>query len=376
VARCRHGNRLRFDLNVQRNGGFGMKPNKPKIRFAALLAFCWLFLLSDSAFSQAPFYQDKTITIIQGREPGALGDNRVRALVPFLKKYLPGNPAIVSEFMPGAGGRKATNHIFSVVRPDGLTIGNVGAGLVANAVLGEPGVQYDLDKLIYLGSPNSATHYVFLTKKELGLNSLEKLLAYSGLRIGGQTVGHDIYINGRLFGWILGVKEPRFIPGYGGTELDLALMQGEVDARAQTAAWLVHRNPDWLEKGLVDVHTGIEIPKGERHPRFARLPELESFAKSEKERQILALFRSIRLAGSPYILPPGTPKELVGILQEAIRKSFKDPEFHKEFKKLTGDVPTPLMPETMEKYIREIPRSPEIIALFHKIGGAGPLPAR
>jgi tripartite-type tricarboxylate transporter receptor subunit TctC len=346
--------------------------------FKSLLPFAalWFCLFPSLAFSQAPFYQDKTITIIQGREPGALGDNRVRAVIPFLKKYIPGNPAIVSEFMPGAGGRKATNHIFSVVRPDGLTIGSVGAGLVANAVLGEPGVQYDLDKLIYLGSPNSATHYVFLSKRDLGLNTLEKLLGYSGLRIGGQSVGHDIYINGRLFGWILGVKEAKFIPGYGGTELDLALMQGEVDARAQTAAWLVHRNPDWLEKKLVDVHIGIEIPKGERHPRFANLPELESFAKSEKERQILALFRAIRLAGSPYILPPGTPKELVEILQEAIRKSFKDPEFHKEFKKLTGDVPTPLMPETMEKYIREIPRSPEIIGLFHKIAGAGPLPER
>jgi tripartite-type tricarboxylate transporter receptor subunit TctC len=346
--------------------------------FKSLLAFAalWFCLFPSLAFSQAAFYQDKTITIIQGREPGALGDNRVRAVIPFLKKYIPGNPAIVSEFMPGAGGRKATNHIFSVARPDGLSIGNVGAGLVANAVLGEPGVQYDLDKLIYLGSPNSASHYVFLSRRELGLNTLEKLLGYSGLRIGGQTVGHDIYINGRLFGWILGVKEAKFIPGYGGTELDLALMQGEVDARAQTAAWLVHRNPDWLEKKLVDVHIGIEIPKGERHPRFAHLPELESFAKSEKERQILALFRAIRLAGSPYILPPGTPKELVEILQEAIRKSFKDPEFHKEFKKLTGDVPTPLMPETMEKYIREIPRSPEIIALFHKIAGAGPLPTR
>jgi tripartite-type tricarboxylate transporter receptor subunit TctC len=346
--------------------------------FKSLLPFAalWFCLFPSLAFSQAHFYQDKTITIIQGREPGALGDNRVRAVIPFLKKYIPGNPAIVSEFMPGAGGRKAANHNFSVARPDGLTIGSVGAGLVANAVLGEPGVQYDLDKLIYLGSPNSATHYVFLSKRELGLNTLEKLVDYSGLRIGAQTVGHDIYINGRLFGWILGVKEAKFIPGYGGTELDLALMQGEVDARAQTAAWLVHTNPDWLEKRLVDVHIGIEIPKGERHPRFAHLPELESFAKSEKERQILALFRAIRLAGSPYILPPGTPKELVEILKEAIRKSFKDPEFHKEFKKLTGDVPTPLMPETMEKYIREIPRSPEIIALFHKIAGGGPLPAR
>ena len=229
------------------------------------------------AFSQAPFYHDKTITIVQGREPGALGDNRVRALVPFLKKYIPGNPAIVSEFMPGGGGRKGTNHIYRVARPDGLTIGNVGSGLVANAVLGEPGVEYDLDKLIYLGSPNSVTQYIFLSKKEVGLDDLEKLRSRTGIRVGGQTVGHDIYINGRLFAWILGLKEPRFVPGYSGTELDLALMSGEVDARAQTAAWLLHRNPAWLEKGLVNVHSILQIPKETKHPRFTDLPELESF---------------------------------------------------------------------------------------------------
>ena len=103
---------------------------------------------------------------------------------------------------------------------------------------------------------------------------------------------------------------------------------------------------------------------------------LKSFAKSDKERQVLAMLRAFRLAGSPYVLPPGTPKERVEILQEAIRRSFKDAEFHKEFKKLTGDVPTPLMPETMDKYVRELPRSPEIIALFHKIAGAARLPER
>jgi tripartite-type tricarboxylate transporter receptor subunit TctC len=348
-------------------------------RLNLLLLALWalsICLFPAFVYSQAPFYQDKTITIIQGREPGALGDNRVRAIVPFLRKYIPGNPTIVSEFMPGAGGRKATNYIYTTARPDGLTIGNVGAGLVANAVLGEPGVQYELDKLIYLGSPNSATHYVFLTRRELGLDSLDKLRGYFGLRVGGQAVGHDIYINARMFAWILGLKEPRFVPGYGGTELDLALMQGEVDARAQTAAWLVHRNPNWLEKRLVDIHAGIEIPKGEPNARFAHVPELGSFAKSDKERQILAMLRAFRLAGSPYVLPPGTPKERVQILQEAIRRSFKDAEFHKEFKKLTGDVPTPLMPEIMDKYIRELPRSPEIIALFHTIAGAAPLPER
>jgi tripartite-type tricarboxylate transporter receptor subunit TctC len=98
-----------------------------------LAASLFPVFLAASVFAQAPFYQGKTITIIQGREPGALGDNRVRAVIPFLRKYIPGNPAIVIEFMPGGGGRKATNHIYGVARPDGLTIGNVGAGLVANS---------------------------------------------------------------------------------------------------------------------------------------------------------------------------------------------------------------------------------------------------
>ncbi|MBI3060895.1 MAG: hypothetical protein HYY83_02775 [Deltaproteobacteria bacterium] len=88
------------------------------------------------------------------------------------------------------------------------------------------------------------------------------------------------------------------------------------------------------------------------------------------------MFRSFRLTGSPYILPPGTPKERVQILQEAIRKTFKDPEFRKEFKKLTGDDPTPLMPEAHEKAVRELPRDPEIVKFFKKIAGGDPLPPR
>lgn len=333
-------------------------------------------LLPRYALAQTDFYKGKTITIIQGREPGALGDMRVRAVIPFLQKFIPGNPTIVTEFMPGGGGRKATNHIYRSVRPDGLTIGNVGAGLIANAILGEPGVQYDIDKLIFLGSPNSATHYVYLSRREMGWDSLEKLRASSGIRIGAQTVGHDIYINGRLFAWLVGLREPKFVTGYSGNEVDLALMRGEVDARAQTAAWLLHTNREWLEKGVVNLHAILEIPKGEKHPHFGHLPELESFARSEKEKKIVQMFRAFRLAGSPYILPPGTPKDRVEVLQEAMRRTFKDPQFRTEFRKLTGDDPSPLMPEAHEKVVKEAPRDPEGIGTFKVIAGAETLPPR
>jgi tripartite-type tricarboxylate transporter receptor subunit TctC len=334
--------------------------------------------LSVRGWAQTPFYQGKTITVIQGRDPGDAGDMRVKAVIPFMQKHIPGNPTIVSEYMPGGGGRKAANHLFKVAKPDGLSIGNIGAGFLANAVLGESGVQYEIDKFVYLGSPYSASHYVFLTRSALQLSSLEKLRASSGLRLGAQSVGHTIYIVGRLFAWLLGLKDPKFITAYGGNEIDAAILQGELDGRAQTADWLIHRNREVLEKRLIDLHAIFEIPKGDKYPdpHFRNLPEIESFAQSERERKLLAMQRGFRLAGSPFFLPPGVPKERVEIVQEAMRKALKDPTFAKEYRKLTGDDPTPLTPEANEKAVRDIPREPEIIALFKKLAGPDPLPNR
>jgi tripartite-type tricarboxylate transporter receptor subunit TctC len=333
-------------------------------------------LLPVHVFSQSPFYQGKTVTIVQGRDPGGTGDMRVRAMLSFLQKYIPGNPTIVNEYMPGGGSRKAANHVYKSARPDGLTIGNLGLGMISSALLGETGVLYDVDKFFYLGSPFSSHHAVFVTRKEAGLSSIEKLRGASGIRIGGQSVGFSTYIEGRLFAYILALKEPRFVTGYGGAELDPALIRGEIDARATSADTVLQRNPEWLEKRLVDFHAMIEVPKGEKHSHFAHVPELESFAKSEKDRKIMVMQRAFRVAGQPFVLPPGTPKERVDILQEAFRKTYRDPEFHKEYKKFTADDPTPLMPDAHDRTIREIPREPEVVDIFKKIMGDGPLPPR
>jgi tripartite-type tricarboxylate transporter receptor subunit TctC len=349
-----------------------------KFKTSLLVGSLFLLLLLDRhVHGQTPFYQSKTIALIQAGEPGGTGDMRVKAAIPFLRKYIPGNPNILVDYMPGGGGRKAGNYIFASAQPDGLTLGTVG-GLVANAIQGQAGVQYDLDKFIYLGSPNTASHYVFVTRGELGLNSLEKLRAHAGLRVGAHAVGHFVYISGRLFAWLIGLREPRFVTGYSGVELDANLLRGEIDSRANIADTVLQRNFDLLTKGLVHVHAILEIPKGDKHPnrRFASLPEIEGFARSEKESKVLAVFRAFRLVGSPYILPPGTPPERAEILREAFRKTFRDPEFHKEYKKLTGDDATPLSPEGMEKAIRELPREREIVELYQKIAGPDPLPPR
>ena len=342
----------------------------------AILFVCLIGGTIDSAFSQAPFYQDKTITVVLGGPPGGSADLRTRAVTNLLSRHIPGNPTITIQHMRSGGGRQAANHVYRGARPDGLTVGSMGAALVANAVLGEPGVQYDIDKLIYLGTPDSAQHYVFLTHREAGLSTIEKLRAASGVRIGAQSVGHPIYITGRLYAYLLGLREPRFVTGYTGPEIDIALFKREIDARVSTGDSIVRRSPEWLEKKLVDVHAGIEIPKGTRSQHFANLPDLEIFTRSAQEKKILEMFRAFRLAGQNFFLPPGTPTERVQTLQDAMRKTFADPEFTKEYQKLSGEAPSPLMAEELSKVIKELPRDKEAVELFNKLAGAEPLPTR
>jgi hypothetical protein len=75
-------------------------------------------------------------------------------------------------------------------------------------------------------------------------------------------------------------------------------------------------------------------------------------------------------------LTPGTPKDRVKILEEAIGKAFKDREFHTEYEKIVGDSADPIMPEAMAQVVKETPRDPEVIETLKKLSGAGPLPAR
>lgn len=343
---------------------------------AALLVGVLTAWIPVLAYAQDNFYAGKTVTLVATTAPGGTGDLRVRAMLPFFKKHIPGNPTVVIEYMDGGGGRKGANHLYNSVKPDGLTIGAAGGAIVGLAIMGEKGVSYDPDKFIYLGTPEHENHAVIYTRREIGLNSLEKLRAASGIRIGGQTVGHVSYVAGRLFAYFLDMKDPKFVVGYSAPEVDTALVSGELDARANNATSVLRRHPDWLEKGLMNFHAIMETPLGEKHPRLSHLPEIASFAKNETEKKLLSVWRAFRGVGSPYILPPGTPKERVQILETAILRTFKDPEFRPYFQKLVSDEASPLGPAELRKVVAEIPRDAETLGLLRKLSGAAPLPPR
>lgn len=356
-----------------------MKSCKCRLSSAALLLtalYIALGFFPTQVHSQGNFYEGKTVTLIATTAPGGSGDLRIKAMVPFLRKHIPGNPTVVMEYMDGGGGRKGANHIYHSVRPDGLIIGAASGAIVGLGIMREQGVTYDVDKFIYLGTPEHENHAIIYTRSDLGLDNLDKLKAKPGIRIGGQTVGHTSYVAGRLFAHFLDLKDPKFVVGYTAPEVDVALMNGEVDARANAAVSALRRNPEWLDKKVMNFHAIMEIPKGIKHPRLSHLPEIESFAKTEREKKLLAVWRAFRGVGSPYILPPGTPKDRVEILEEAMRRIFKDPEFAKYFRKLVDDDPSPLGAAELGRVIREMPRDAEVQELLRKLSGAGPLPPR
>lgn len=337
-----------------------------------VLVFAGVLFSPSVGRTQAPYYAGKTITVIEGNSAGGVADLRTKSIMQFLQKYIPGNPTIVTQYVPGGGGRQAANQVYRAAA-DGLTIGACSPGVLSSAVLGEPGVEYDPYKFIYLGSPFSENINMFATRKALGLNTLEKLRAASGIRIGAQSVGHVQYIRGRLFAWLLDVKEPRFVVGYSGTELEIALERGEVDARATT---LDTQTLTEAYQNLVDFHAIFENPKGRRPPQFAQLPDIESFVRSGLESRLMDMARTFWGVGTLKYLPPSTPSKLAEILRQAFRETFKDRQFHEQYKKVIGIYPTPLMGEEQQKLVAGLPRDNDIIKVFKTISGMDPLPPR
>jgi hypothetical protein len=246
--------------------------------------------------------------------------------------------------------------------------------MLPGPILGLPGSNYDIDKFIYIGSTETGNPYALFTRKAAGLDSVDKLRNARGVRVGAHSVGHSVYITARMFAHFMDFKEPRFVVGFNDPEMDVAMNNGELDARTSG-----NIDIDSVFKDLgdqVQFHATISNPRGRFDSRLPGLADLDSFAKNERERRVIDLFRAFQVPRWPHHVAPGTAPELVKILREAMAKTFKDPAFNQEFRKLMGRDATPLSGEEVEKAIRELPRDAEVIALYKRLADSGPLPPR
>src|SRR5918994_6373983 len=101
------------------------------------------------------YYAGKTVTIIVGYKAGGGYDATARLLARHLPKHLPGKPTVIVQNMPGANSLIAANHVYSVAKPDGLTIGTFNRNLPIAQLTGVQGVKFDMAKFAWVGSAAS-----------------------------------------------------------------------------------------------------------------------------------------------------------------------------------------------------------------------------
>jgi tripartite-type tricarboxylate transporter receptor subunit TctC len=345
---------------------------------AAMAFFLFALIYGAAIASAAPFYEGKTLTIVEGRKAGGTGSLRTQAVAKYLQKHLPGHPAIVYRFMSGGGGVAAANHMASMAEKDGFTIANIGTGVYSNAFLDTQGVRYDLDDFVFLGSASSGGPYTLIIRPELELDTVEKLKAYKGLRFAQRSVGHTMYILDRMFAYVLDLQNPQWVLGYNSREIELALERGEADAQSNNLHSFFRETPEWLSKGFtVPVIMKNTMGRGaEVAPRFPQdRPALEQYADSELERAVLKFHNNSRPGSSVFFAPKGVPAPALKALREAFDRVWKDPEFAQEYKRLTGEPADPITGREIEQALEQVPRDPKVMKIYKQIVGGGPLPS-
>jgi tripartite-type tricarboxylate transporter receptor subunit TctC len=305
---------------------------------------CVALLLGGESLVQAQsesWYEGKTIKVVVGFTSGGFYDRWSRLLARYVPKYLPGNPEMIVQNMPGAGGLIAANHVYNVAKSDGLTIGMTSYGMYLDQMVGRKEVQYDVRKFHWIGSPEKSEILLYM-RSDAPYKSIEDIRKASTPPKCGSTgtAGTD-YILARLLEETLDAKIETILGYPGGSEIDLAVEKGEVQCRGLTAAPFFGREPfiSWRKRNFVNVllYGGLK-----RDPRIPDTPTIyEIFDKlntPEESRQVADVILRGGDFGRPWVMSPETPAEVVKTMRAAYAKAMADSTLLDEAKQTKLDV--------------------------------------
>src|SRR5262245_10264332 len=227
-----------------RRGGSAMK--------RSFLFLALVFALPVNALAQAPFYQDKTLRIIAGYGAGSVDDAWSRMIARFLGKYLPGNPNIVVQNMPGRRAVVAAHYVYKVDKPDGLTLGRIRNGLYFDQLVGRKEVQFDWPKVTWLGTPTQVEQIIYMRANTPYKTIQDVRQAAVPPRCGATGTASTGYLLGNLLEETLGAKFNTLTSYKDGPEVDLAVEREEIHCRGISLETLFGREPliSWSKMAL------------------------------------------------------------------------------------------------------------------------------
>lgn len=331
-----------------------------------------LALWTSAAVAQEPFYAGKTITMIAGTKAGDVYDSYARLFAQHMSKYIPGNPNIIVQNMPGAGSMIAANHLYSVAAPDGLTIGAIFPALYFDQIVGRKEVKYDWAKFVWVGSPVTSNHLLYM-RADTPYKSFDDVVKTSNPpKCGASGTSSTGYYVPKLLDEVVGSKFDVVLGYQAGQDIDLAVERGELACRAFTVTAFFAREPfiSWRKNNFVRVlvQTG--------HKRDGRLRDtptiyelMDRFKTSAAGRNLTTLVLAGGQFGRPYVLPPNTPADRVAIIRQAFEKVLADESVLAEGKKRKLEF-DPTSAQELEKLAKEVmSQPPEIVAKMKQLLG-------
>jgi tripartite-type tricarboxylate transporter receptor subunit TctC len=318
--------------------------------------FALLFVLVCApAYAQddaASFYKGKTLRIVVGTGVGSGYDITARILARHIGAHIPGNPTIIVQNQPGAGGAIMTNSLYAAGPFDGTAIGAPFNGTPTMPLLSPQSARFDAEKLRYLGSTNRETQvmYVWSTVPVQTLDDVKTAELVMGAQAPGSTQYDYPMLLNRLFGYKF-----KLVTGYESTpKIHLALERGEVQGTIANWSTLRALNANWLAEGKIRLIAQWGLNK---LPAIGNVPSILDYVTSDADRAAIKLVVARLEYGRPFFVPPGVPADRVEALRRAFDATVKDPAFLGEAALARIDI-DPLAGEEVQKLVEDVSHTP------------------
>ena len=317
----------------------------------------------------AEFYKGKTMTFIVGFGVGGSYNRYSRLVAAHIGRYLPGNPKLVVQNMPGAGSVRATNHLYAVANQDGSVIGMIDQSIQAFELIGRKGLRAEVSKFNWLGRlvTNSAVLFAWHTAP---IKKIEDALTTEFIV---SASGSASRLNWTVLNKVIGTKI-KMITGYRGSgESLLAMQREEIHGLSRPWSALKGSQGEWIKDRKIRLllQTGAE-----KNADLPNVPRMLDLARNDNDRRLLAFFAGPSQVGRSVVAPPGVPKDRVALLRDAFWKAIHDDRFQKDLKRSKLSL-EPLRGEALQKLVamsRQVP--PKILARAKKIAASTPKPKK
>jgi tripartite-type tricarboxylate transporter receptor subunit TctC len=328
-----------------------------------MLAFGLGLAMPAAAQDAASFYRGKTVRIVVGFSSGGGYDLYARVLARHIGRYIPGNPTVVVQNMPGAASLKAVQYLKSGAPADGTLMVTFNSGLITQSLTTPEKINVNFLDYAWIGNV-SEDFRVCYTWNGTGIKNFQELLARPKINFGNTGVGTSAYIDNRILSELFGVKL-NMVSGYpGSADKRIAIERGELDG--DCGSW-TSMPDDWLRDKKITIHI-----------RFSRtlvpgMPETAASARElltdPKKRETFNLLTASAVVGRPYLAPKGVPADRVAALRSAFDATMKDKEFLADSEKQHLIV-TPMTGAEVETFIKDVYRAPrDVVAAAKKIAG-------